>query len=192
MYAITHSNTLVGVNSPAHLLRMCAKLMDDRAERLFDDSEISLTQRIALMLIEQKGATTAGEIASNLSHSAGAITRTIDQLEARGLLKRRREMDDRRVVTLTLTSDGRRIVRESQRMLNEFNQRILADFGASEVYVLIFLLKRLMTTLKTWTAPNTEPAPYANIGTDFPGSEKNAMLLESHKDNRGLGNTASR
>ena len=149
MDAVTHSDMLVAVNSPAHLLRVCAKLMTRRAERLLESLELSLTQLIALMLIELEVAKTSGEIANTLGHNTGATTRTIDQLEARGLLKRHRKMSDRRVITLDLTPEGSQIARDFPRMLVELNQCIWAGFDVSEVRALKLLLMRLMTALET-------------------------------------------
>jgi DNA-binding MarR family transcriptional regulator len=145
---ITHPDMFVRVKSPAYLLHMNAKLIGLRAERLFGDRKLTLTQRIALMLIELEVATSPGAIANKLGHNAGATTRTINQLEALDLLTRHREAGDRRVVTLTLTPEGSRIAREFHRMLGELNRRILDNLESSEVQALIFLMKRLVTALE--------------------------------------------
>lgn len=147
MNAATYSNMLAGGNSLGNLVRACAKLMAQRAERIFEDPELNLTHRFALMLIELGVAKTSGELADSLGHNAGAMTRTVDQLKRQGLLKRRREIKDHRVVTLTLTPQGSSKAWESQRTLAELNRRILKDSEVVEVQALIMLLNRLMMAL---------------------------------------------
>jgi DNA-binding MarR family transcriptional regulator len=149
MDAAKYSDRLAGVNSPAHLLRVTAKLMTQRAEQQLEGLKLSLTLLITLMLIEFGVAATPGEIACSLGHNAGATTRTIDQLEARGLLTRCRDMGDRRVVTLMLTPEGSHAAREFQRLLADLDRRILAGFTVSEVQILMLLLTRLTAAFET-------------------------------------------
>jgi MarR family 2-MHQ and catechol resistance regulon transcriptional repressor len=49
-------------------------------------------------------------IAGKLLVSGGNITLVIDNLEKRGLVQRRREQDDRRYITVSLTAAGRRLI----------------------------------------------------------------------------------
>jgi DNA-binding MarR family transcriptional regulator len=137
-----------GVNSIAYLLRRCAKLMSQEAERLRYERELTFTQCVALALIQFEIAATAGDIARNLGHNSGAVTRMIDQLEAQGLVARRRESDDRRVVSLSLTPDGVLAVDRFQAVLSGLTERILSGFDPSEVQMLAFLLRRLMGALE--------------------------------------------
>jgi len=49
---------------------------------------------------------TVAELASVCLMDAGAMTRTLDRLERKGLVRRTCSAKDRRVVNLALTSDG--------------------------------------------------------------------------------------
>jgi hypothetical protein len=63
MNAVNHPEVLAEGDTLANLLRNCAKLMAQRAERLLDDAGLNLTQCKALMLIKSGEATTPSEIA---------------------------------------------------------------------------------------------------------------------------------
>src|SRR6266581_9606603 len=52
------------------------------------------------------GADSASQICKGISYDAGAMTRMIDRLEQRGLLRRSRDPGDRRLVNLELTEKG--------------------------------------------------------------------------------------
>lgn len=54
--------------------------------------------------------TTAGEIAKSADLSPGAVTAMLDDLEAAGIVARRRSETDRRCVLVALTDDGHAVV----------------------------------------------------------------------------------
>jgi DNA-binding MarR family transcriptional regulator len=76
-----------------------------------------------LMLLLRGTCTTPASLARHLSIDTGLMTRTLDRLEALGMLVRSRDLADRRVVNLQLTSVGRvaalRIAELAPVVLNE-------------------------------------------------------------------------
>lgn len=53
------------------------------------------------------------ELASKVLKSAGNMTTVVDNLQRRGLVERKREADDRRVVTVSLTGRGEAVIRDA-------------------------------------------------------------------------------
>ena len=53
------------------------------------------------------------DLAQKLLKSSGNITMVIDNLEKRGLVKRQREVEDRRFVTIHLTEKGHQLISET-------------------------------------------------------------------------------
>src|SRR5262245_16381570 len=74
-------------------------------------------------------ATTVAELARQGQMDAGAMTRLLDRLEAKGLLRRVRATDDRRVVQLELTPEGQQIAAEVPAVLAEVMNSFLAGFS---------------------------------------------------------------
>jgi MarR family 2-MHQ and catechol resistance regulon transcriptional repressor len=56
------------------------------------------------------GPLSQGELAKKILKSSGNITMVIDNLEKRGLVKRERSPEDRRVYVVRLTVEGRRLI----------------------------------------------------------------------------------
>jgi MarR family 2-MHQ and catechol resistance regulon transcriptional repressor len=56
------------------------------------------------------GPLSQGELGRKLLRSGGNVTTVIDNLERRGLVARRRNPEDRRVVTVELTAEGARLI----------------------------------------------------------------------------------
>lgn len=53
------------------------------------------------------------ELAAKVLKSAGNMTTVVDNLQRRGLVERKREADDRRVVTVSLTGRGEAVIRDA-------------------------------------------------------------------------------
>jgi DNA-binding MarR family transcriptional regulator len=86
----------------------------------------------------------ARELARDLGIDAGAMTRLIDRLVAKGLVERRRDDADRRVVQLALTPAGRRIAARLPAALADVNNAYLRGFDAAEWQQLQTLLRRMI------------------------------------------------
>ena len=67
---------------------------------------LTFSQWTVLMALREWGQSTAAELARDICHDAGSLTRILDELEERGLVARARSETDRRVVALTLTPQG--------------------------------------------------------------------------------------
>jgi DNA-binding MarR family transcriptional regulator len=106
--------------------------------------EVTSAQLIVIVnLAGRECATSASELCKGISYDAGAMTRMLDRLEAKGLVRRSRSPDDRRLVNLELTQAGKaaypRLREISMRVLN----RSLRDFTRDEASVLEELLQRM-------------------------------------------------
>lgn len=130
-------------NSVGYLMRICTNRLLPQMEALFEDQELTFSQWTTLVALHS-GITTAGDLAHNICHDAGSLTRLVDEMVKRGLVIRNRSESDRRVVTLGLTAHGSELVETlAPRMMNFWNS-VLAGFSHAEVDMLINLLTRLV------------------------------------------------
>lgn len=131
-------------NSVGYLMRMSINRVLPQMEALFEDQELTFSQWTTLVALHDGRITTAGDLAHNICHDAGSLTRLIDQMEKRGLVTRRRSESDRRVVTLGLTPRGRALVEGlAPRVMNFWND-LLSGFSHAEIDSLVALLTRLV------------------------------------------------
>jgi DNA-binding MarR family transcriptional regulator len=115
-------------------------------EALFEGEELSFTQWRVLMSMRDGLANTCADLSRELAHDKGSMTRLVDQLEAKKLLRRERDGEDRRLVLLRLTPAGRKSVNRLVPKLVDYYNEILARFSAQEVKLLTQLLTRLKST----------------------------------------------
>jgi len=107
--------------------------------------DISAAQYVVIsVLAKSKCVDSAAQLCKDLSYDAGAMTRMVDRLEAKGLISRRRCPEDRRLVKLELTEAGLAALpklREcSVRVLNHF----LRGFTQAEARQLESYLGRML------------------------------------------------
>ena len=131
-------------NSVGYLMRMCSNRVLPQMEALFADQELTFSQWTTLVALHDGRIGTAGDLAHNICHDAGSLTRLIDEMVNRGLVNRGRSETDRRVVTLALTARGRALVEQlAPRVMHLWNG-LLSGFSHAEVDTLINLLTRLV------------------------------------------------
>jgi len=107
--------------------------------------EISSAQFIviaALALAET--ARSASDLCKGISYDAGAMTRMIDRLESKGLIRRNRRPDDRRVVYLELTEEGSRAYPRMREVSMGVVNRFLRGFSQTEARQLEGYLSRML------------------------------------------------
>jgi DNA-binding MarR family transcriptional regulator len=131
-------------NSVGYLMRMTVNRVLPQMEALFQDQELTFSQWTTLVALHDGRITTAGDLAHNICHDAGSLTRLIDQLEKRALVTRSRSEKDRRVVSLALTPRGRSLVEALAPKVMHFWNGLLSGFTHAEVDTLIGLLTRLV------------------------------------------------
>jgi DNA-binding MarR family transcriptional regulator len=94
-------------------IRMLVRALDVLSRKLAADSGVTSPQLACLRHIVTEGTTTTTEIARNVHLSPSTVVGIIDRLEEKGLADRERDKEDRRIVRLTPTEKGRRLVEET-------------------------------------------------------------------------------
>ena len=103
------------------------------------------TQQMGILLSMRGGETqTPFELSKLLVIDTGLMTRMLDKLEAKGLLQRSRSLEDRRVVNLTLTRDGKKVADELPHIVPEVLNQRLRKFTKSEFNELRRLLNKFL------------------------------------------------
>jgi DNA-binding MarR family transcriptional regulator len=90
------------------------------------------------------GIDSAAGLCKGVSYDPGAMTRMIDRLERKGFVRRVRCPDDRRVVKLALTDEGRAVYPKLLACAAEVTNRKLKGFTKTEAQHLEVFLQRLL------------------------------------------------
>ncbi|MEP7058163.1 MAG: MarR family transcriptional regulator [Caldimonas sp.] len=123
--------------------RVLFAITQDTSKRL-EPHGLTHAQWGPLYKIRKSGSATVAELARDLEMDPGAMTRLLDRLEAKGLCTRVRSTDDRRVVNLALTDEGRKAADKVPVALAEVMNAHLAGFTKAEWQLLKGLLRRML------------------------------------------------
>jgi DNA-binding MarR family transcriptional regulator len=129
--------------SIGHQLINLMMLMRREVEKRMAEHGLTDAQWKPLWMLKIGRATTAIELAREMDIDAGAVTRMLDRLEAKGLVERVRSEADRRVVHLRLTPAGDHVAKKVPFVLAAVNNDFLRGFSEADWKQLRRLLGRM-------------------------------------------------
>lgn len=94
--------------------------------------ELRHRQAGVLWFLAHRDGASQHELGARARVDASSMVALIDQLEARGLVARRRDPEDRRRHAVTLTQDGRAVMRRLQGARSAVEEQLLAPLDAEE------------------------------------------------------------
>ena len=153
-----HDKTMSALGSPSYLVRRLLHAFADHYEPLFAPFDITYPQWTILMLLYGDMARTSADMARQMRHDAGAMTRLVDQLEKRSLLTRVRDTADRRVVNLVLTAEGHALADSLKGRVVDFLNVALADFSKEELATWLTLTMRMIDLVEARPASSQKKA----------------------------------
>jgi DNA-binding MarR family transcriptional regulator len=115
------------------LLNQVGRELNTAMERALAPLEVTAQQ--AALLLHTRGSTTPSQLADLLGTDSAGMTRLLDRLEDKGLLRRVRHPGDRRSVVVELTGRG------------QVGHQLFAGFTTTEITQITTLLQRMLTNL---------------------------------------------
>ncbi|GAA1382705.1 MarR family winged helix-turn-helix transcriptional regulator [Catellatospora chokoriensis] len=94
-------------------------------------ADVTLTQYRTLVVLASRGPQRAADLAADLGVQPSTVSRLIDRLVQRGLVVRRQDATDRRVVWMTLTGQGKDLVGTTMRQRRQRLSELLATATAT-------------------------------------------------------------
>ena len=117
---------------------------------LFAEYDLNMASFDVLASLRRNGAPyrmTSGELAKTMLVTTGGVTLRVDRLEKAGLVERKRDPDDRRIVYVCLTTTGLSLIDQtaSAHFANEL--RLLQNLDEDDQHQLAELLRRLEASI---------------------------------------------
>jgi DNA-binding MarR family transcriptional regulator len=126
---------------------MWARMADELARSGHD---LTFSQYITMKKLAE-GTAGASDLARAAELNPGAMTRLLDKLEARGMVTREADPDDRRALHIHLTDAGRNIWRDIDQCGMRVRDTALAGMSEAERNTLTALLERVRDNLTAST-----------------------------------------
>ncbi len=130
--------------SVGYLMKRVLLSIAQQADKRLGEVDLTMAQWAPLMRMRQVGQVPVAELARWVNSDAGAMTRLLDRLEKKGLCKRVRSLEDRRVVLMELTPEGLAAIEHVPAVLAEVMNLHLAGFSKTEWQALKVYLGRMV------------------------------------------------
>ncbi len=134
--------------SVGFLMRQTVEFLSRSLDARMIEYGLTDAQWRPLLLLSLHAESTASQLARSVGCDTGATTRMLDRLEDKGLLRRVRSTDDRRVQRLELTDEGRKAAAVVPYVIADVLNAHLADLTRAEVEQLRGLLERVLATAR--------------------------------------------
>jgi DNA-binding MarR family transcriptional regulator len=106
-------------------------------------------QQAALLLHAGREERTPSQLTALLGTDTAGMTKLLDRLVDKGLLRRRPHPEDRRAVVIELTGPGRALLPRLPPIFGRVTGQLLAGFTAEEIDQLTAMLRRMLVNLHT-------------------------------------------
>ena len=127
----------------ALMILYVADRIESRLGRLFRQHGLTNSQYNVLRILRGEGKRLpALEVASRMIQAVPAITGLIDRLEKQGHVTRHRSEEDRRVVYVEITRQGRQVLSKIDEPLHALHQEALGHMTKKDLKAIIGLLDK--------------------------------------------------
>lgn len=129
----------------ARLPRKFGKYYDRQFLPMAENAGLSMREiHVLLFLANHPGQDTARDVTELRGIAKSQVSQAVEVLTGRGLLARRADGEDRRVIHLEITERGAPLAREAQTVQAACGRRLLAGLTEEERTVFLDLLERVL------------------------------------------------
>lgn len=132
------------MDSVGFLMRRVLSSILQEADAELAVHDLTYVQWLPLYKLLLCSDVTSAGLARDLGIDPAAVTRALDRLQAKGMLRRERSTTDRRVLQLVLTDAGRLVASHVPKTLAGVLNAHLAGFTHEECELLLSMLRRML------------------------------------------------
>src|SRR5258706_2340139 len=151
-----------------YLLFQAARQRDAYCDRELTPIGLNMAQWRSLAIIRRIEGCTMSLLARYSTIDRTTLTRSVDQLIARGLVERWTPERDRRQVNLALTVQGEAVFERAAAVLKVRNEAVLADVAPQRLVEAMRVLQAAPAELVDHRNPSHDPITFVARGTACP------------------------
>jgi DNA-binding MarR family transcriptional regulator len=134
-------------DSPLYLIVRTAGRYALELENALNASGLDLPSWRALMIVNEASPSSVSEIAERSVTRLSTMTRVVQRLEKKNMVRLSKRRGDARVTEVHLTPLGKRCVERERATAGEIYRRAMRDFSAADIAVLNGLTRRIFANL---------------------------------------------
>lgn len=122
-------------------LYACAKEIVRRYKPFLDELDLTYTQYIAMMVLWEKKEINVKDLGKKLYLDSGTLTPLLKRLEQKGMVARRRDQKDERILMISITAEGEALKEKAVEIPYKMRGCVaLGEEDAKELYRILHLL----------------------------------------------------
>ena len=129
--------------STGYLLKRLGYRFKEKAMDAFEPTGLNPQHHAVLSLLEEGSCRQQGTLADRLGYDRSIMVGLLDDLEERGLIERKRDLDDRRRHVVTLTPAGKEALGELRAIIKAVEKEFFEPLDPAERRNLHELLQKL-------------------------------------------------
>ncbi len=135
---------------PGFILERTAKRMKQSFSQKLkaDNAGITVDQWVILQELDKKNGQSQLDLAQATFKDAPTITRIIDLLCKKNLTERLLDTDDRRRFKISLTKEGKTLIKRLMPMVREYRRNVWAPLEDSEINQLVKMLNKIFNQIR--------------------------------------------
>jgi DNA-binding MarR family transcriptional regulator len=135
---------ILAPNSFGYRLKLLSQLISRKFQERLEPLGLTPFHWVVLCCLWQEDGQAIGSIGEKLQQVGGTLTGVLDRMEERGLVRRERDLQDRRIWRIWLTDAGVELQQVLPPIVVEFQEQILKDIPYSKRKQLSSLLDRMI------------------------------------------------
>lgn len=129
--------------SVGYVISNTGRRLNQRLQQLFHEHDITPEQWSLLMCLDEHDGITHKDLAQRTDKDPANITRLVDQLERKALVKRAANPNDRRSQLLYITDTGRTSAHELAPIEAHYVQQMLTDISDEEIQAFMGFMAKI-------------------------------------------------
>jgi len=152
-------------------LRRIIRAVDLHSRKLAAQHKITGPQLVCLLSVQENEPLTPTAIARQVHLSPSTVIGILDRLEAKGLVRRERDLEDRRLVHVSLTGQGKALVASAPSPLQDRLAEAISKLPEAEQATIAASLERIVEMMEV---RHIDAAPILETGPIGPAVGKAA------------------
>jgi DNA-binding MarR family transcriptional regulator len=151
-------------------LRQIIREVDLHSRQLLRQHKITGPQLVSLLTVAKYEPVTANAIAGHIHLSPSTVIGILDRLETKGLIRRDRDLKDRRLIQVTLTEQGKVLASDGPSPLQDTLAEAMGKLPETELVVIAESLERIVGLMQMQcvdAAPIPETGPIEPVLEDM-------------------------
>jgi DNA-binding MarR family transcriptional regulator len=146
-----------------HLLREISRSFENEMQGRLARYGVTLSQWLHLRSLWDNPGMTCSAVSRYLGVEKASSTAVLDDLEGKGLIQRVKNTEDRRIVNLQLTAQGKSLTRKLIPQAVQINSAARANVGANDFLTFLRVAETMVENLKNMDSSLLRPGKTSNL-----------------------------